>query len=78
MIKMIDQESGVRKYCYGLNILAQGVVQKDTSARYPEVLSRVWLQLMCCTLLINQVPNFQGKVKGQSEVREKSEIGNLC
>ena len=41
-----------------MNILARGVVWKDTSARYPEVQSRVWLQLMCCALLINQVPNF--------------------
>ena len=36
---------------------------KDTSARYPEVLSRVWRQLMCCALLINQVPNFGARSK---------------
>ena len=59
-----------------MNILARGVVQKDTSARYPEVLSRVWLQLMCCTLLINQVPNFgaRSKVGARLEKRARLEI----
>ena len=31
--------------------------------RYPEVLNRVWLQLMCCALLINPVPNFGARSK---------------
>ena len=51
--------------------LSSGVVQKDTSARYPEVLNRVWLQLMCCALLINLVPNFRAR----SKVGTRSEIG---
>ena len=52
--------------------------------RYPEVLSRVWLQLMCCALLINLVPNFRTRSKGWNEVEdwskvgEKNEIENLC
>ena len=52
-----------------------GVIQKDTPARYPEVLSRVWLQLMCCALLINQVPNFGARSKGQNKVEYQSEVG---
>ena len=53
----------------------QGVVQKDTSARYPEVLSRVWLQFMCCPLLINQVPNFgaRSKVRTRLNIRARLE-----
>ena len=44
--------------------------------RYPEVLSRVWLQLMCCALLINQVPNFRvrSKVGARVEKRVRLEI----
>ena len=30
--------------------LSSGVVWKDTLVRYPEVLNRVWLQLMCCAV----------------------------
>ena len=37
--------------------------------RYPEVLSRVWLQLMCCTLLINLVPNFGMRSKVRTRLR---------
>ena len=39
--------------------------------RYPEVLSRVWLQLMCCTLWINLVLNFGAR----SKVGTRLEIG---
>ena len=49
--------------------LSSGVVRKDTSARYPEVLNRVWLQLMCCALLINIVPNFGVRSKVGTRLR---------
>ena len=43
--------------------------------RYPKVLSRVWLQLMCCALLINLVPNFgvRSRVGTRLEIRERLE-----
>ena len=51
--------------------LSSGVVRKDTSARYPEVLNRVWLQLMCCALLINQVPNFRARSKVRARLEKE-------
>ena len=62
--------------------LGSGVVWKDTSARYPKVLNRVWLQLMCCALLINLVPNFRArskvgmrlKIRARLETRARSRI----
>ena len=42
---------------------------KDTLARYPEVLNRVWLQLMCCALLINLVPNFRARSKARMRLK---------
>ena len=45
-------------------------------SKVSEVLSRVWLQLMCCALLINHVPNFRArsKVGARLEKRARSEI----
>ena len=49
--------------------LSLGLVWKDTSARYPKVLNRVWLQLMCCALLINLVPNFRARSKAGTRLK---------
>ena len=54
--------------------LSSGVVRKDTSARYPEVLNRVWLQLMYCTLLINLVPNFGVRSKAGTRLKIRARL----
>ena len=54
--------------------LSSGVVRKDTSARYPKVLNRVWLQLMCCTLLINLVPNFGVRSKAGMRLKIRARL----
>ena len=64
MIRSRESENTVKDQSLSL-----GVVQKDTSARYPEVLNRVWLQLMCCTLLINLVPNFGARSKAGTRLK---------
>ena len=43
-------------------------------ARYPEVLNRVWLQLMCCALLINLVPNFGARSKVGTRLKIRARL----
>ena len=57
--------------------LSSGCRTEGYLGEVSEVQSRVWLQLMCCALLINQFPNFGARSKVGARLR-KSEIGKLC